>query len=282
MKSSAELLWSIVTIDINDAENTHDIEKCFEITRIFEKKYSRFIPGNYLDIINTNKSSDIDAEFFSIVNLCLKVSEMTQWYFDITLLPILENAWYGVSKNKLDENIWYKNIILSKHKIELLNWVSIDLWSVGKWYMVDKIYKFLDKKYTSFVIDFGGDIRVKWKHTIALENPNDTSKILWKIILENQSIASSSGNRRKFWDSHHLINPKTGKSVYDREAIFLTHKLSCFSDIFSTALFVSPTDITIKTLNTVPWLEGMIIMSDWKIHKTKMFRYSIEKARIEK
>jgi len=211
---------------------------------------------------------------------------MTQWYFDITLLPILENAGYGVKTEKLEENIWYKNIILSQDKIILKNWVKIDLGSVGKGYMIDKIYTYLDKKYETFIIDFGWDIRVKWEHIIALENPALTPTlslegegvapaILWNIVLKNSSIASSSWNRRKFWDAHHLIDPKVGKSVDDKRAIFLIHKLSSFSDIFSTALFVSPIDIAIKTLNTVPWLEGMILMSDWKIHKTKNFVWKI-------
>jgi len=273
MKLSAELFGSLLTIKIPDANDTADIDYCFDITRNFENKYSRFISWNYLDTLNTNKNSVIDAEFFSIINLCLKVSELTQWYFDITLLPILENAWYWMRKQKLEEHIWYKNIILSSEKIKLHNNVSIDLWSVGKGYMIDKIYKYLDGKYNNFVIDFGWDIRVKWRHIISLEDPNDMTQIIWNIELENSSIASSSWNRRKFWNFHHLMDPKTGKSVDDKQAIFLTHKLSSFSDIFSTALFVSPIEIAIRVLNSVPGLEGMIISSDWKIHKTTGFAW---------
>ena len=288
MKSSAELFWSILTIDIKDAGDffSHDVEKCFDMTQVFEKKYSRFIAGNYLNNLNKQKNSEIDAEFFSILNLCLKVSDLTGWYFDITLLPILENAWYGVSTIQLKENIGYKNIVLHETRVELLNWVSIDLGSVGKGYMIDKIFKYLDKKYNNFIIDFWGDIRVKWTHIISLEDPaltptlsqqgeGVTTDIIGHIELNNTSIASSSWNRRKFWDSHHLMNPKTAESIDDKQAIFIQHKLSSFSDIFSTALFVSPIDIAIKVLNTVPWLEGMIIMSDWKIHKTKNFAWQI-------
>gem|GEM_PF-4450322 len=47
------------------------------------------------------------------------------------------------------------------------------------------------------------------------------------------------------------MNPMSGKSVDDKQTIFLTHKLASFSDIFSTALFVSPIDIAITVLNTV-------------------------------
>gem|GEM_PF-6421894 len=38
--------------------------------------------------------------------------------------------------------------------------------------MIDKIYKYLDKKYSNFIIDFGGDIRIKGEHVISLEDPN--------------------------------------------------------------------------------------------------------------
>lgn len=263
-----------------------DIQHCFDLVQSFEKTYSRFISGNYLDTLNTNKNSDITAEFFSILQLCIKVSEMTQWYFDISLRPLLENAGYGIVDWKLDENIGYKNIILSREHVTLNNGISLDIWSVGKWYMIDVIYKYLETRYERFLIDFGGDIRVKWSYTIGLEDPNLESPhsilsssgtevspnwILWRIRLQNCSIASSSWNRRTFGTSHHLINPKTKCSVDDKQAIFLTHKLATFSDIFSTALFVSPIDIAIRVLNTVPGLEGMIIMSDGTIHKTRNF-----------
>lgn len=277
MKFSAELLWSFLTIDIKDAGDffVSDVERCFEMTRKFEKKYSRFISWNYLSELNHSSKAKIDDEFYSMINLALKVSEMTQWYFDITLLPLLENAWYWISKIKLKENIWYKNIVLLEDKIELKNWVQIDLWSVGKGYMIDKIFKYLDKKYNDFIIDFGWDIKVKWKHKVSLEDPNDTSKNIWNINLNNLSIASSSGNRRQFWDIHHLIDPKWWKSIQDKQTIFLTHKFASFSDIFSTALFVSPIDIAIKVLNTVPGLEGIVIMTDGTIHKTKNFAWQI-------
>ncbi len=270
MKQSKPWCGSVLTIEIFEDADISDFEKCFQFVSEFEQTYSRFIPGNYLDQLNTQKNSAITQEFFSIIQLCQKVSDMTDGYFDITLLPLLENKWYGIKESSLIEHIGYKNIELTEHNITLKNGVCIDIWAVWKWYLVDKIYNYLSKKYHNFIIDFWGDIRVSWIHKIALENP-DTLEDMWEIILDNLSVASSSWNRRKFHNDHHLINPIHKKSISDKKSIFVTHNLSTFSDIFSTALFVSPVDISIKILNSIAWLEGMILMSDGTIHKTQWF-----------
>ena len=271
MKQSQAWCGSTLTIEIFEPAREKDFDICFDFVSEFEQTYSRFIPGNYLDTLNIEKNSAITQEFFSIINICQKVSELTQGHFDITLLPLLENKWYGIQQEHIPEDIGYQNIVLTPGHIELQNNVSLDIGSVWKWYLVDKIYNYLIKKYQNFIIDFGGDIRVSWSHVIALEDPADTTQSLWSIRLNNMSIASSAGNRRVFHNAHHLINPKTKMSIQDKTAVFITHELSTFSDIFSTALFVSPVDISIKILNSVPGLEWMILMDDWVVHKTQWF-----------
>ena len=153
MKYSRNLFWSRLDITIN-SENTDEelIETCFLQAQNFENKYSRFIKWNYLYNLNKKKSSQIDWELFSIINLCKKVSDLTDWYFDITIIPFLENIGYGIEDIFIDENIGYKNIEIKDDIIYLKNEVSIDLWSVWKWYIIDKIFTTLDKKYDNFII----------------------------------------------------------------------------------------------------------------------------------
>jgi len=272
MKYSKKLFWSKLIIKIKaDIVDEDLINNCFLEAEKFEKKYSRFIKWNYLYNLNKNKNSQIDWEFLSIMKLCRRVSELTDWFFDITILPLLENRGYGIYKDKVNENIWYKNIEIIRDKIILNNNVFIDIGSVWKWYIVDKIYKILDSVYNNFVIDFWWDIRIKWKQTIYLEDPYDEKKVIWKIGLENLSLASSSWNKRKTKLWHHLINPKDKNSQNDKIAIFLTHKLSSFSDIFSTALFVCPLLKSIEILNKIDWLEWFIISAKWEIFKSNGF-----------
>ncbi len=271
-KFSRELMWSVLNITIYDNNiDLEIIENCFFETEKFEKKYSRFLEDSYLSLLNKNKSSqEIPWELLSILKLSNKVSQISKWYFDITILPFLENIWYWINKEEMKEVYWYKNIVINDNTIKLENWVSIDIWSVWKWYIVDKIYNILNEKYNDFVIDFWWDIRIKWKQKIYLEDPLQLSKNIWYIELENSSIASSSSNRRKTKKWWHLINPK--KNITDDKlAVYTMHKLSSFSDILSTALYVSPIEVALDIVKKSKWLEAMIIMKNWKIYKTNWF-----------
>lgn len=248
------------------------ITSCFDLLDAFEDKYSRFRSWNLLDTINTKKSAVIDDELVALIRLSLQVSELSQWYFDITMLPLLEKIGYGIWNNTDNIQFGYENIILQDNTLTLKNGVSIELGAVGKWYMVDVIYKILDPLLEKFVIDFWWDIRVKWQETIELEDPNDTTKMLGTISIQSSSIASSAGNKRVFWKTHHLLNPKTQTSQNDKKALYVTHALASFADIFSTALFVSPLDIAIKMLEETKGLEGMIIWNNGKIYTSAWFQ----------
>lgn len=275
---SKELFWSTLKITVNsiNVDNTL-INRCFDETKDFENNYSRFIKWNFLYYLNKNKSSQVSWELLSILNLSNKVSELTDWYFDITVLPFLENIWYWIFDSELKENIWYKNIKINNNKVTLENWISIDIWAVWKWYIVDKIYNTLNSNYDDFTINFGGDIRVKWTKKILLEDPLNEKKSIWSINISDLSIASSTPFKRKTNKWHHLINPINWKPQNDKLAIYITHKLSSFSDIFSTALFVTPLDKALKIINKINWLEAMIIAENWEIYKSKWFNCNLNK-----
>ena len=276
MKFTKDLCGSKLEILIHDEWEFSDlIQKSFEYWEYFEQKYSRFIDNNFLDQLNCKKyCDDIDQDFINIITLAQNISKVSEWYFDISVLPLLENKWYGKSQEKIAESIWYKNIELKNNAITLKNNISIDIWALWKWFIVDKIYYILDKKINKFTINFWWDIRVKWEKNILLEDPKNPEKYIWSIDIDNISIASSSGIKRTFWESHHLINPKSWESQNEIIAVYVTHKSCVFADSFSTALFVSPIEIGIKILQKMSWLQAMIIMKDGTIHKSKWFKFN--------
>ena len=272
MKYTKECFWSHLEITVFWKENLDSvITESFSLLDDFEQNYSRFIVGNKLSEINKNKSAKLEKEIVSLLNLCIKTSDLTEGYFDITILPLLENAGYGISQDKLEETIGYKNIELNWNNLTLKNNVSIEFGACGKWYAVDLIYNALIQHTDEFVINFGWDMRIAWEKTIHLEDPLDTSKTIGSIDLKNTSIASSSGNRRKIWTSHHLINPKIKSSENNILAVYVTHKLWVFADIFSTALFVSPLEISQEVIKKVSWLEALIILWNGKIYTSEWF-----------
>lgn len=248
-----------------------DINAIFKIVDTFESNYSRFKKNNILHTLNCKKEIIAPIEFLSLVQLAQKISKMTQWYFDISVLPLLENIWYGIKKEKIPEHIGYKHIEIQEQKILLHKWIQIEIWALGKGYLVDLIYNILNKKYKQFIINFGGDIRISGEKIFFLEDPLKETKAIWEIILENLSLAGSNPKKRKTSKWTHLINPKK-KSIDQKKAVFTTHKLAVFADIFSTALFVSPLKMSIDILEKTQWLEWMIIAENGEIYQSHWFK----------
>jgi len=248
-KYTKECFWSLLEITVFWKENLDSvIAESFSLLDNFEQNYSRFIEWNTLSIINKDKSAKLSKEIVSLLSLCIKVSELTEGHFDITVLPLLENAWYGIYEWKMEESVGYENIVLDWNNLTLENNINIEFGSCGKWYAVDLVYNSLIKESNSFIINFGWDIRIAWEKTIHLE---------W--------------NKRKIWGGHHLINSKEKRAEDNVLAVYVTHKLWVFADIFSTALFVSPLMISKRVLEKVSGLEALIILSDGTIYKSPGF-----------
>lgn len=271
-----ECFGSFLSISIESNEDLDSIiRESFLLLDDFESKYSRFIKWNILSKINNEKKWVLPKEIIMLIELAKKISVMTHGYFDITVLPVLENNGYWIEQEILETPLWYKNIECDGTDITLKNNISIEFGSFGKWYALDLLYNSLIKHSHNFTINFGGDIRVAGKKTIQLEDPGDDTKSIGSIEVENGSIASSAWNKRILSKWHHLIDIKSKDSQDDKIAVYVTHKLWVFADIFATALFVCPLKLSLEVLEQTPWLEALIIAADWKIYKSKWYNCTL-------
>lgn len=268
-----ESCWSIIKINTFDKViTTHTLDKIYKTLYDFEQKYSRFIPWNFLHILNHSWKAKIDEEFQTLFRVCSMINKKTSWFFDITILPFLENNGYGIEKNKLKEVFWMDKIEINLDEVILNDWVKIDFWSVWKGYLVDVVSSILSKEMDEYIVDFGWDIKI-WKQgeKVGLEDPYDHKKIIWTITLSQESIASSSAQKRQFWNHNHLVNPIAKDSKSDKIAIYIKHKLAVFADAYSTALFVTPLEKSLSILENTSWLEALIITKNGEIYKTNWF-----------
>lgn len=265
MKKSRFLLWTQCNIEIRESDFfLWDIEKSFEIISQFEKKYSRFLTDNILAELNTHKEIQTNKELKRLISFWIKLWDISKWYFDITVLPYLENNWYGISKSKLKEDVWYKHITQTDEKIILNNNIFVEFWAYWKGYLLDKVWHFLSQKYNNFILDFWGDIKVYGEQEIYLENPIKKNTYYGKIQVKNASLTSSNGSKRIFWNnSHHLIDITSWKSHNKVHTVFCYHNKWMFADGFATLLSVSPKEISKNIMKSISWLEAFIVYWDW-------------------
>jgi thiamine biosynthesis lipoprotein ApbE len=265
--------WSLIVIDTKDNNlSSQTLDKIEKTLYDFEQKYSRFIPWNFLHVLNHTWKSKLDEEFKTLFRVCDLLNKQTNWFFDITVLPFLENNGYGIEKDKLVESYWMDKIEIIWDEIILKNDVKIDFWAIWKGYLVDSIYAILSKEISDFSINFGWDIKI-WnqREKVWLEDPYDDKKLIGEIYLSWCSLASSSAQKRQFWTYNHLVNPISKDTKSDKIAIYIKHKLAIFADAYSTALFVTPLEKALEILEKTSELEALIIAKNGEIYKTSWF-----------
>ena len=106
---------------------------------------------------------------------------------------------------------------------------------------------------------------------IGLEDPEDTKKVVGVGILQNGSICGSAGNRRKWGDFTHIINPKTLMSPTNIVAVWVVADTALLADALATCLFFVPAG----KLTDAYKFEYLIIHSDRSFEKSANFQGEI-------
>lgn len=244
---------------------------------IFDKTYSRF----RADSLVTKMSKEFgyyilphDAE--AMLSLYRDLYMRTDGLVTPLIGNLISDAGYDAQyslkqKKKLEMPPAWDEAIEYKHPTLLIKKpVMLDFGAVGKGYLVDLVGDVLENNgIRDYCIDAGGDILYKGKAPIriGLEDPEDTKKVIGVGILNNGSICGSAGNRRKWGNFNHIINPKTLVSPTDIIAVWVMAKTALLADALATCLFFVPAD----TLADAYKFEYVIVHSDRSFEKSTGF-----------
>ena len=106
---------------------------------------------------------------------------------------------------------------------------------------------------------------------IGLEDPEDTKKVIGVGILGNGSICGSAGNRRKWGDFTHIINPRTLTSPTEIIAVWVMADTALLADAIATCLFFVPARVLVDAYK----FEYVIVYSDRSFEKSANFQGEI-------
>lgn len=160
-------------------------------------------------------------------------------------------------------------IVINSNEIRLEQGMGITLDGIAKGYIVDEALQVLKNNgIKNAMIDAGGDIATlgtklggeKW--VIGLRNPNNKSESIVEFQLADQAI-TTSGNYERYFDEEanigHIMDPKTGRSVYKCSSASVITKNCMVADILSTAVFVCGPEKGIEIVETLPNVETVIL-----------------------
>ena len=219
----------------------------------FDAAYSRFSSQSLIRKLNKPGQYTIPGELFAMLRLYEKLHEVTSGKINPLVGQTLEDLGYDAGysfnqKKPITKTPDFKKAInlLEKNRILITEPVLIDIGALGKGYFVDLIVAFLRKEgITNFLVDGSGDMYYQSSENrtlkIGLEDPSDETKVIAKVDFSGGAMCSSAGNRRKWRQYHHIIDPISSESPKDILATWVIAQNTALADGLATSLFlVSP------------------------------------------
>lgn len=132
--------------------------------------------------------------------------------------------------------------IVDNTHIELLQPALIDVGAVGKGYFVDKLAAYLaGQGVKRFLVNGSGDIAYRTDGPTlraGLEHPGDVTKAIGVVTMDSGAMCGSAGNRRRWGNYHHTIDPLTLTSPEEIIATWVRADSAAIADGIATALFL--------------------------------------------
>ena len=265
-----KLFWWEIDIVIH---NTHwfdeqtlqqKIDIVYEYALQQQKIFNFYDPTSELSILNTNRYMTVSDELLNLIKEWISMSELTEWAYDISLWKYILERKSG--KPVSEQLCLYKDIIIENNTVKIRHPdAMIDLWSVAKWYITDRIAQAcIDQWLESGLIDARWDIIAfgTYSERLWIQHPRDQEWEIWTFALCQQAVATS-------WDYNQFDTEFTQSHILHQwhdSSITVVAKTLAQADIIATALFVSDENIREKIVKKYSDIPMVCVSADMQIH----------------
>jgi len=227
----------------------------------------------------------LSDELFDLLQTSIEYSRLTGGAFDITYASVGFMYDFRAGTKPTDAQIAAALPAVNYRFIELdaknrtvrfthPN-VRIDLGGIGKGHAVDRGIAILQARGIDHaLVTAGGDTRIigdrfgkPW--IFGIRHPDDKSKVIAKIPLEDTAI-STSGDYERYFDEngtryHHIIDPRTGKSASKVRSATILAPTATRTDGLSKTAFVLGPEEAMKLYNRLPDVDAILVTLEGKV-----------------
>ncbi|MBI5392489.1 FAD:protein FMN transferase [Candidatus Woesearchaeota archaeon] len=228
----------IVLFDTEE-ELIHDIlEEAYSEALRLQKIFNLYDNKSCLSLLNKNRKIAVPKEFLEVLKVALDMCRRTNGLYDISLGKQFLQRKRNEDLTPL--NCSFRDIKINGDIVTLSNAdIIVDLGSIAKGYITDKIAEFIQSKgVVSGLIDARGDISVfgKQKRIIYVQHPRENDKFISALKLKNVGVATSGDYNQfdKDYDKCHIINQR------DYISVTVVAPTVMEADAYATAIFVMP------------------------------------------
>jgi thiamine biosynthesis lipoprotein len=288
--------FEITVVTDNEKTAQHHIDAAIDEIRRIEKLLTTFSNESQTYLINQNagiKPVKVDWEIFDLIERSLRISNITDGYFDISYGGIDKSFWNFDQEMKqlpdpelIKEHLKlvnYKNILLNHENQTVFlkeKGMRIGFGGIGKGYAAEMAKRLLQKRgVISGIVNASGDLTT-WGNqadgkpwTIGIADPENAKQPFSYMNITDMAIATS-GNYEKFVviggkKYSHTINPKTGMPVLGVKSVTIFCPNAEIADAMATPVSIMGIDSALNMVNQINHLECIIIDDQDKIYSSQ-------------
>lgn len=254
---------TVVTKTVVDQQLIH--QQVLAAMNSVNESMSTYLASSEINTINAalaGQEITLSAQLSSVLKEAMRVSQITEGAFDITVAPVVDLWGFGPagainqqpSTNEIKElSDWvgYQKIVLRDNTLlKQHSKTRVDLSAIAKGYAVDRVAQTLERNGVhDYLINIGGELRAAGRNVddlvwrVGIEKPEMMGGIQQIINLDNMAVATS-GDYLNFvvFDEQrysHTIDPKTLSPVLHKLALVsVIHQNASSADALATAMMV--------------------------------------------
>ncbi|PXW09756.1 thiamine biosynthesis lipoprotein [Chryseobacterium sp. CBTAP 102] len=266
-----------------------------EIQRI-ENLLTTFSENSQTSLINNNAGLEpvkVDREVFDLIERSVRISRITDGYFDISYGGIDKGFWnFDRNMKQLPDPktikehlklVNYENIILNSRDQSVFlkeQGMRIGFGGIGKGYAAEMAKRMLQKRgVESGIVNASGDLTAwgvqsngkPW--TIGIADPDHSGQPFSYMNITDMAVATS-GNYEKFVmidgkKYSHTINPKTGMPVSGIKSVTIFCPNAEIADAIATPVGIMGIKAALDLVNQIHQLECIIIDDDNTVYSSQ-------------
>lgn len=284
-----------VVSDDEKSAHRHIDAAILEIQRI-EKLLTTYNDSSQTNLINQNAGIQpvkVDWEIFDLIERSIRISSITDGYFDISYGGIDKSFWnFDRNMNQLPDPelvkehlklVNYQNILLNRENQTVFlkeKGMRIGFGGIGKGYAAEMAKRLLiERGVASGIVNASGDLTT-WGNqsdgkpwTVGIADPDNAKQPFSYMNITNMAVATS-GNYEKFVVINdkkysHTINPKTGMPVSGVKSVSIFCPNAEIADAMATPVSIMGIDAALDLVNQINHLECIIIDDEDRIYSSK-------------
>ena len=237
-----------------------------------------------LNRLAASKPQTISAEFYRLLERSAHYYQLTDGAFDITFASA--GHLYDYRKGKAPDAQALKRAtrhigasriaLLDNHQVRFSDQgTRIDLGGIAKGYAIDRGIALLKAAGVEHAwLSLGGDSYVLGDHRgrpweVGIQHPRDRSGIAMRLPISDVAMSTSGDYQRYFIQDgeriHHIISPKTGKSVGELVSVTVLCDNSVDADALSTSVFILGKEKGLALIDRLPNTSAILIDQHGKV-----------------